>query len=103
EPISGESRSSAARRRTSRKSTGLIPGTVWRSLARSFMSLGVTSAPNRLDQLDQLGLSIGEILRPVRTEVDGVLEPDATPARKIDPRLHGDYGMRRQRRVGHRR
>lgn len=44
----------------------------------------------------QFGAPIGQAPGAFRGDVDIVLQPDASPAFKIDTRLYGDYGTGRK-------
>ena len=55
----------------------------------------IEESQSGLQQFEQLRPAVGKPDRPIRSEVDIVLQPDSTPARKIDTRLHRHHRARR--------
>src|SRR6266545_7237656 len=51
-------------------------------------------------KFEEFGASITQAPRSFGGEMNIVLQTDAAPARKIDPRLHGDYRAGGQRGLG---
>src|ERR1051326_6288702 len=110
DPISGASRSRSASRLTSLNSIPRRPGAFCSSWASSFISsgfMGVRVGPEPLRRggyrsmkFQQVGASITQAPRTVGGQMDIVLQPDAPPPRKIDPRLDRDYRSGRERGLG---
>ena len=101
EPISGDSRSSSARRFTSLSSIDLMPGIDLSSCRELLHLLGRQRRPPCDGTVCQWSSSSSvrpsdSSSGPVGRQVHIVLEPHAAPARKIDPRLDRHHRVQRQ-------